>query len=57
VKRATAQLKIKIEHDYGVAEAPPVFQAAGLTLSILFSPRLFLQVEEIENLIRCGQIK
>jgi hypothetical protein len=57
VQRATAQSKIKIEHDYGVADAPPVFQAAGLTLSILFSPRLFLQVEEIENLIRCGQIK
>jgi hypothetical protein len=34
VQRATAQSKTGIFRDFGVAEAPPVFKPAGLTVCI-----------------------
>jgi hypothetical protein len=46
VQRATAQLKTGIFRDYGVAEAPPGFQADCMYLFSLF---LFILFAHLEN--------
>jgi hypothetical protein len=42
VQRATAQSKTGFFRDFGVAEAPPGFKPAGLTVCIFFSLSLLI---------------
>jgi hypothetical protein len=55
VQRATAQSKTGIFRDYGVAEAPPGFQAGWSNCMYFFSLFLFILFAHLEALQQLGK--